>query len=195
MQTQDDGMLEYLDQIGRANSSAIAHFADMVAPRADLVREPHLDGSYWDGSFESANVASLDASNLRLVPGGTEFPVDQAVRVSTCQALFDGLPGSLLAKFSDEIPPSRRVRHHGDLVVCQPIQLSIRLWDFAIIAWVEPSRLRAYRPLFFHALPSSFHMRDVRRVKPVLSVALNCRQACRAAMVQWLRQAVNQWPV
>jgi len=34
-------------------------------------------------------------------------------------------------------------------------------------------------------------MRDVRRIKPVLSIALNCRQPCMAAMVRWLRHAVN----
>ena len=110
-----------------------------VAPRADLVREPHLGVSYWD--FGIGDVAARMSSAHRSVPGATGLPVDQAVRVSTCQALFDGLPGSPLPEFSDEIPPSRRVRHHGDLVVCQPIQLSIRVWDFAIIAWVEPSRL------------------------------------------------------
>ena len=123
--------------------------------------------------------------------GATGLPVDQAVRVSTCEALFHSLPGSLLAEFSDEIPPRRRVRHQCDLVVCQPIQLSIRVWGFAIIAWVEPSRLRAYRPLFFHALPRSFRVRVANHIKPVLGVALNCRQARRAVMVRWLRQVVN----
>ena len=59
------------------------------------------------------------ASERKSVPGAAWLPVDQAVRVSTCEAQFHNLSGSQVADIGDEVPPSRRVRQHGDLVVRQ----------------------------------------------------------------------------
>lgn len=111
------------------------------------------------------------------------------MRTSSCEALFHNFSGSLLAAdFGDEIPPSCRVCHHGDLVVCQPVKISIRVWSIAIIAWVEPSRLGACRPHFFHVLPSSFRMRDARHVS---SIVLGADQDRKSEIFQCLRHVVN----
>ena len=78
------------------------------------------------------------ASDRRSGPEAAWLPVDQAVRVSACEAQFHNFSGSRGADIGDEIPPSRRVRQHGDLVVRQSVQLGIRIWSLAVVARVEP---------------------------------------------------------
>jgi hypothetical protein len=112
------------------------------------------------------------------------LPVDQAVRVSTSKALFNDLSGSRCANFGDEISQSRRVSHHGYVIVGQRVQLSIRVWSFAIIAWVEPSRLGTWLRLIFHGFPVR-SVRDMHVTSARLSLAPSARRAIGCPVLFW----------
>lgn len=71
----------------------------------------------------------------------------------SCQAPFHHFSGLLFANFGDEILPGLCVCHPGNEIIGQDIQLSIRERRFAVIAWVEPGRLRTRLRLVFHVLP------------------------------------------
>ena len=112
---------------------------------------------YWPGG----------ASDRRSVPGAAWLPVDQAVRISACEAQFHNLSGSLAADIGDEIPPSRCVRQHGDLVLRQSVQLCIRVRRLAVVVWVEPGRFRTLRGLVFHVVSSSSVAKSSRILAPI----------------------------
>lgn len=65
------------------------------------------------------------------------------------------LPGPLAADFGDKLPPSRRVRLHGDLVLLQSIELCIRVGRLPVGAWLEPGRFEISRGFDLHVVPGS----------------------------------------
>src|SRR5262245_15933800 len=93
---------------------------------------------------------TCDGVRHRSVQWPVRLPVDQAVRVLSCQALFHHFSDLLFAKLGDEMLPGWCVRHPGNEIIGQDVQLSIRERRFAVIAWVEPGRLRTRLLLFFH---------------------------------------------
>ena len=108
-----------------------------------------------------------DASDRRSVPGAAWLPVEEALRIPACEAQFQNLSGSLPADIGDEIPPSRRVRQHGNLVVRQSVQLYIRVRRLAVVAWVEPGRLGTLRGFVFHVVHSSSAAKSNRILAPI----------------------------
>jgi len=66
------------------------------------------------------------------------------------QSLFRNFSGLPFAEFGDKSLPSIGVRHTRDEIIDQGVQLCFREWLFAIIAWIEPGRLRTYLLLFIH---------------------------------------------
>jgi hypothetical protein len=120
----------------KTGSRPVSHRADAIPKQADAVSGSHERGhlmrpdfSLWDGAVGVGPGHRQGwpggASDRRSVPGAAWLPIDQAVRVSTCEAQFHNLSGSLVADIGDEIAPSRGIRQHGDLVIRQSVQLSI----------------------------------------------------------------------
>lgn len=65
-------------------------------------RSVDLEAGEFDGSFRMFNsIAVSDASDSRSVSGAAGPPIDQAVRISACEAFFRSLSGSLLADVGD----------------------------------------------------------------------------------------------
>jgi hypothetical protein len=146
--------------------------SDLFNQRSVVMKSAIADVSFWDRA-PSASVPAI-ASIGRVVPliedsvhGAAWLPVDQAVRVSACEAHLHNLSGSLAADIGDEIAPSRRVRQHRDLVVRQSVQFCIRIWRLAVVSWVEPGRLRTLRGFVFHVVPSSSAAKSRRMLTPI----------------------------
>jgi hypothetical protein len=133
---------------------------DVVQFVIDVTQEVPANVSFWDSAFGvGPGRRQLGLAGrclcLRSVLSAAWIPVDEAVRVSTCEAQFHNLSGSLGADIGDEILPRRRIRQHGDLVIRQAAQLCIRVCRFAVVARVEPGRFSTLRGFVFHVVPSS----------------------------------------
>jgi hypothetical protein len=106
----------------------------------------------------------------RSVPRAAWQPVDQAVRVSTCEAQSHDLSGSLCPDIRDEISPSRRVRKQGNLIVRQSVELCIRVRCLALVTRVKPGRCGTRRGFVFHVVPSASAAGFQRMLAPITAL-------------------------
>ena len=84
--------------------------------------------------------------------GADGFPVDQAERVSSGEALPNGRGCFMLANLSDKVSPSCGVDVHRNEIRSKRVELGVRVGRLTIIGWIEPSRLRCWARFVCHVL-------------------------------------------